>query len=70
MENKKISSGYKGVIVIILSIFLGVYLMINIYYEKKVRFRSFEECLSSVSDSNFNWMTRKDSIKYCKEETF
>ena len=60
---------FKYIIFIALIIF-GVYFITNNYFENKIKFRAFEECLSVVSDSNSNWATRKDTINYCKKETY
>lgn len=48
--------------------FVSGYFLINHYFEKKIQLRSFEECLSVVSDPMANWMTRKGTIDYCKGE--
>lgn len=49
--------------------FVGVYFLVNYYFEKKIQIRSFEECLAVVSDPVANWITRKDTIDYCREQT-
>jgi hypothetical protein len=43
--------------------------MIYSFYIKKAQFRSFEECVSVVSDPLSNWITRKGTLKYCIEES-
>ena len=60
---------YSVSLVFLALLFVGGYFLINHYFEKKVQFRSFEECLSVVSDPMANWMTRKGTIDYCKDET-
>ena len=49
--------------------FVGAYFLVNYYFEKKIQFRSFEECLSVVSDPSSNWITRKGAVDYCNEQT-
>jgi len=56
-------------LVFLVLFFVGGYFLINHYFEKRIQLRSFEECLSVVSDSMANWMTRKDTVDYCKNET-
>lgn len=50
--------------------FTGSYFIIGSFFEKKVQFRSFEDCVSIVSDKTQNWVTRKSTIDYCTEQTF
>ena len=48
--------------------FIGAYFLVNYYFAKQVQLRSFEECLSVVSDPAANWITRKGTVDYCKEQ--
>lgn len=48
---------------------LSTYFLINHFFEKQIQFRAFEECLVVVSGTDANWVTRKDTIIYCKEQT-
>lgn len=49
--------------------FAGSYFIVYSFFEKKVQFRSFEDCISIVSDKTQNWVTRKGTIDYCVEQT-
>ena len=49
--------------------FVGIYFLVNHYFEKKMQMRSFEECLDVVGDETANWITRKETVDYCKEQT-
>lgn len=57
-------------IVLIAMIVVGTSFTVNNYFEKKIIFRAFEECLSVVSNTDSNWITKKETINYCKKETF
>ena len=50
--------------------FAGAYFLINYYFVKQIQLRSFEGCLSVVGDPSANWITRKGTVGYCKEEVF
>jgi len=57
-------------IVLVLTIIIGTCFIVNNHFEKKIKFRAFEECLSAVSDTASNWISRKETINYCRKETF
>lgn len=44
------------------------YLTISIYFNKNVKYRAFEECLTTIT-SEYTWNTRKGTVKYCADET-
>lgn len=46
------------------------YFAIDYVFSKKIQFREFEECISIASDVSSNWITRKDTIKYCSDQVF
>lgn len=59
----------KNQLIVLALFFVGIYFLVNHFFEKKVQFRSFEECLSATSDPTANWITKKDTIDYCNEQT-
>lgn len=64
---KNIRENLPSIIIITLVVVLVGYLIMCIYFNKKTRFRAFEECLTTITNEG-NWNTRKDTIKYCVEE--
>lgn len=56
--------------ILVLMIIAGAYFVVIGYFERKIKFRAFEACLSSVEDPASNWVTRKDTVDYCKKENF
>ena len=57
-------------IFLLVIILLALNFIIKKNFEKKIEFRVFEECISVVSDPASNWMTKKNTIDYCKKEAF
>ena len=66
---KTLKENWLSILVVTLLVTLVAYFIICNYFGKKTQFRAFEECVSIVGDPLSNWSTRKDTIKYCIEET-
>lgn len=62
-----IKENWFGVFILVILFISGIY-FINHYFEKKIEFRSFEECLSTTSNLSSNWLTRKATIDFCLKE--
>mgnify|MGYP001590446540 CR=1 FL=1 len=65
---KNIRENLLLIIIITLAVILAGYLITYSYFNKKTKFRAFEECLTTITNEGV-WNTRKGTIEYCIEET-
>jgi YbbR domain-containing protein len=65
---KTFKENWLSILIITLLLALVAYFVICNYFDKKTQFRAFEECLTTITNES-NWTTRKDTVKYCIEQT-
>jgi len=55
--------------ILITSILIGLvaHSIIYSYFNKKIVYRTFEECLTTIINEG-NWNTRKGTVEYCIEQ--